>query len=244
MRASDIIDRVPATLYRRSTPARETVAASMRLSARRPAAYAILHGRRRSAVSIRCELDRNLPPVTADRVQLQQVLINLMLNGIEAMKDHRGELHILSIRTKTVDCFVSMSDTSISIQEGDSEQIFEAFFSTKPEGTGIGLSISRRIIEAHGGRLWVTPNAKSGATHSLRCPARTCRARARCRKYSTPQHSSYPPASDWRTCLKSSKRVRLRQAIEQSARALYIRDQDLGESPYDGHQELLASPGP
>ena len=166
MRASDIIDRV-RSLYQRSTPAREIVDLNEII---RETTILLADTAHRNAVSIRCELDRNLPPVTADRVQLQQVLINLMLNGIEAMKDQKGELHILSNTTEDGRLFVSMSDTGVGIQDGDSERIFEAFFSTKPQGTGMGLSISRRIIEAHGGRLWVSPNAKSGATFHVYAP--------------------------------------------------------------------------
>jgi PAS domain S-box-containing protein len=166
MRASDIIDRV-RSLYQRGTPAREAVDLNEII---REMTGRLADTAHRSAVSIRCELDRNLPPVTADRVQLQQVLINLMLNGIEAMKDQRGELYILSNTTEDGRLLVSMSDTGVGIREGDSERIFEAYFSTKPQGIGIGLSISRRIIEAHGGRLWVTPNAKSGATFQFTLP--------------------------------------------------------------------------
>jgi PAS domain S-box-containing protein len=166
MRASTIIDRV-RSLYQRGAPAREVVDLNDII---REMTVLLADTAHRNGVSIRRELDRDLPPATADRVQLQQVLINLMLNGIEAMKDQKGELHILSNTTEDGRLFVSISDTGAGIREGDSERIFEAFFSTKPQGTGVGLSISRRIIEAHGGRLWVTPNAKSGATFVFTLP--------------------------------------------------------------------------
>ena len=108
----------------------------------------------RSAVSIRCELDRSIPPVTADRVQLQQVLINLMLNGIEAMKDQKGELHILSNSTEDGRLLVSMSDTGVGVREGDSERIFEAFFSTKPQEPALACrsaeGSSRRTVAGYG----------------------------------------------------------------------------------------------
>ena len=212
-----------ARSIKRGTPARETVDLNEII---RETTGRLADTAHRSAVSIRCELDRNLPPVTADRVQLQQVLINLMLNGIEAMKDQKGELHILSNTTEDGRLLVSTSDTGVGIREGDSERIFEAFFSTKPQGTGIGLSISRRIIEAHGGRLWVTPNAKSGATFQFTLPC-------------TNGPSEASVVRSIRDCLKSSRRVRLRQAIEQSARALHIGGtKAFGESRIDRRQKL------
>jgi len=166
MRASRIVDRV-RSLYQRGVPAREVVDLNDII---REMTVLLADTAHRSGVSIRHELDRDLPPATVDRVQLQQVLINLMLNGIEAMKDQKGELHILSNTTEDGRLFVSISDTGAGIREGDSERIFEAFFSTKPEGTGVGLSISRRIIEAHGGRLWVTRDANPGATFQFTLP--------------------------------------------------------------------------
>jgi signal transduction histidine kinase len=96
--------------------------------------------------------------------------MNLMLNGIEAMKDRKGELHIVSNRTADGRLFVAISDNGVGLGEGDCERIFDAFFSTKPQGTGMGLSISRRIIEAHGGRLWASANARAGATFQFTLP--------------------------------------------------------------------------
>jgi PAS domain S-box-containing protein len=166
MRASDIIDRV-RSLYQRGTSVREVIDLNDIMQEMTVLLADTAH---RNAVSIRRELDRNLPLVTGDRVQLQQVLINLMLNGIESMKDQKGELHLFSNTTEDGRLLVSISDTGAGIREGDSERIFEAFFTTKPEGTGMGLSISRRIIEAHGGRLWVTSNATTGATFQFTLP--------------------------------------------------------------------------
>ncbi len=125
----------------------------------------------RSSISIRTELDPGLPPITADRVQLQQVLMNLMLNGIEAMKDAGGELTVRSKRTEDGQVLISVSDSGIGFSIGEIEHIFEAFFTTKPQGTGMGLSISRRIIETHGGRLWAASNSGRGATFQLTLPS-------------------------------------------------------------------------
>jgi signal transduction histidine kinase len=116
----------------------------------------------RCSVVMRTELAAELPSVRADRVQLQQVLMNLMLNGVEAMAETGGEL---TIRTQREDgqVLVSVSDTGVGIPAEKLEQIFNSFFTTKAEGTGMGLSISRTIIEAHGGRLWATNNNGRGA---------------------------------------------------------------------------------
>jgi signal transduction histidine kinase len=106
----------------------------------------------------------------ADRVQLQQVLMNLMLNGIEAMKDMGGELTVTSKRTDDGQSLISVSDLGIGLPIEESERIFEAFFTTKPEGTGMGLSISRTIVESHGGRLWASANKERGATFHFSLP--------------------------------------------------------------------------
>ncbi len=102
----------------------------------------------------------------ADRVQLQQVLMNLMLNGIEAMKDMGtgGELTIKSQQDDNRQLLISVSDTGVGLPPEQAEQIFRAFFTTKENGTGMGLPISRSIIESHGGRLWATGALGNGAT--------------------------------------------------------------------------------
>jgi C4-dicarboxylate-specific signal transduction histidine kinase len=112
------------------------------------------------------DLATDVPPVMADRVQLQQVLMNLILNGIEAMKDADGtrELAIKSRRTETDQVLVSVDDTGVGLPPEQMEQIFNAFFTTKPHGTGMGLRISRSIIESHGGRLWAADNSPRGAS--------------------------------------------------------------------------------
>jgi PAS domain S-box-containing protein len=168
MRAADIIDRI-RSLYKRGTPERGSVDLNEIV---REMSVLLGDTANRNSVSIRAELDLELPAATADRVQLQQVLMNLMLNGIEAMKDMGGELTVKSRRTEDDQLTVSVSDSGIGLPVDNAERIFEAFFTTKPQGTGMGLSISRRIIEAHGGRLWATPNNVRGAILQFTLPSR------------------------------------------------------------------------
>lgn len=167
MRAAGIIDRV-RSLYHRGTHEREIVDLNEII---REMTTLLADTAHRGAVSVHTELDPTLPPATADRVQLQQVLLNLMLNGIEAMKGRKGELHIVSSRTEGGHVSVATSDTGVGLRDGEAERIFDAFFSTKPQGTGMGLSISRRIVEAHGGRLWASANRQGGATFQFTLPS-------------------------------------------------------------------------
>jgi signal transduction histidine kinase/CheY-like chemotaxis protein len=166
-RAGGIIDRV-SSLYRRGTPERELVDLNEIV---REMSVLLGDTANRNAVSIRTDLDPELPPTTADRVQLQQVLMNLMLNGIEAMQDTCGELTVASKSTEDGQLLISVSDTGIGLSIDEAERIFEAFFTTKPRGTGMGLSISRRIIASHGGHLWASPNTGRGATFQFALPA-------------------------------------------------------------------------
>jgi signal transduction histidine kinase len=122
----------------------------------------------RHSVTIHTEL-ASLPKMLADRVQLQQVLMNLMLNGIEAMKDAGGELVVAST-TEDGQLLISVSDSGPGFPAEDNERIFEAFFTTKPQGTGMGLSISRTIVESHSGRLWACANNGRGATFHFSLP--------------------------------------------------------------------------
>jgi signal transduction histidine kinase len=123
-------------------------------------------------VSIRTELAENLPLIAGDRVQLKQVLMNLMINGIEAMNDGDGtqELTIVSQRAENGEISVSVSDTGVGLPPLPVNQIFNAFFTTKPRSVGIGLSISRSIIEGHGGHLWASNNSSRGANFYLTLP--------------------------------------------------------------------------
>ena len=117
------------------------------------------------AVVVRTELAADLPQVMGDRVQLQQVLMNLMMNSIDAMKDVDGtrELSIQSQRGENGQVLISVSDTGVGLPSQQAHKIFDAFFTTKTEGTGMGLRISRSIVESHGGRLWFADNPPRGA---------------------------------------------------------------------------------
>jgi signal transduction histidine kinase len=123
--------------------------------------------------SVRTELAVDLPEVMGDRVQLQQVLMNLMMNGIDAMKDVdvTRELTIRSQRGENGEVLVSVSDTGVGLPSQHEDKIFNAFFTTKTHGTGVGLRISRSIVESHGGRLWAADNPTRGATFQFSLPA-------------------------------------------------------------------------
>jgi signal transduction histidine kinase len=123
--------------------------------------------------SVRLELASELPLVLADRIQLQQVIINLVMNGMEAMAsvtDRPRELKILS-RCDTDQVLIAVQDSGVGIDPGDVDRLFNAFFTTKPSGMGMGLSICRSIIEAHGGKLWASRNVGAGATFQFTLPA-------------------------------------------------------------------------
>ena len=124
-------------------------------------------------ISVRTELAADLPQIVGDRVQLQQVAMNLIVNSIEAMKEVDGirELVIKSQQAENEQVLVSVSDTGIGLPPQLAEQIFDPFFTTKPHGTGMGLRISRSIIESHGGHLWATGSPDCGATFHLNLPA-------------------------------------------------------------------------
>jgi PAS domain S-box-containing protein len=126
------------------------------------------------SISFRTELAPELPRFMADRVQLQQVLMNLMLNGIEAMKDVDGNraLTIKSQQAEDDHVLISVSDTGAGLPAQFADQIFNAFFTTKDQGTGMGLSISRSIVEAHGGRLWADNNSPRGASFYVNLPTK------------------------------------------------------------------------
>jgi signal transduction histidine kinase len=131
----------------------------------------------RNSVAVRLELTDELPKVMADPVQLQQVFINLVLNAIEAMKDGGGELTIESQLTDS-EVVVSVGDTGIGLPAENLERIFDPFFTTKSQGTGMGLALTRSIVESHGGRVWAAANAGPGATFRFALPAQSERKRA------------------------------------------------------------------
>jgi PAS domain S-box-containing protein len=165
-RGAEVIERV-RSLYRRDTSERESLDLNEVI---REMIILLRDNVDRNSISIRTELDSGLPLITADRIQLQQVLMNLILNGIEAMKDAKGELTITSKRTVDAQLLVSVSDSGIGLPEGEVDRIFDAFFTTKAQGTGMGLSISRRIVESHGGCLRAYANPGRGATFQFTLP--------------------------------------------------------------------------
>jgi signal transduction histidine kinase len=125
------------------------------------------------AILIRTDLAANLPPVMGDRVQLHQVLMNLMMNSIDAMKDVNGtrELTIQSRRGERGEVLISVSDTGMGLPPQHTDMIFNAFFTTKAHGTGMGLRISRSIVESHGGRMWAADNSPRGALFYFTLPS-------------------------------------------------------------------------
>jgi signal transduction histidine kinase len=125
-------------------------------------------------ISFRTELAADLPKVMGDRVQLQQVVMNLIVNSMDAMKDsdEKGEIVIKTQRTENERLLVTVIDTGIGLPPNQEDQIFNAFFTTKPHGLGMGLRISRTIVESHGGRLWAVGNHPRGATFCFTIPSK------------------------------------------------------------------------
>ena len=151
-RAAEIIDHV-RSLFKKSFPQREAVDVNELI---REISLLLKNDIRRNSVTVRLELAENLPEIAGDRVQLEQVLMNLMLNAIEAMHDAKGDLTITSQSTDDGHLSISVSDTGVGIPADKIDHIFDTFFTTKPQGTGMGLAISRSIVESHDGRLWAT----------------------------------------------------------------------------------------
>jgi signal transduction histidine kinase len=168
-RAADVINRL-RSFYKKGTPPEpgivdlKDIIREMTALLRKEAV--------RHSIKIHSELDEDMPNVLADRVQLQQVFMNLMLNAIEAMKDTGGKLTISSRRTPESQIMVSIEDTGVGLPAENTERIFDAFHTTKPQGTGMGLAITRSIVEAHGGRVWATANSGAGATFHFTLPAK------------------------------------------------------------------------
>jgi PAS domain S-box-containing protein len=167
-RASEVITRLRALFSKKTTTTgsidlneavREVVALSM-------------SELQRQGVTVRLELFPDLPPVKGDRVQLQQVILNLLLNASDAMGtvvDRPRDLVIVTA-SDGADVHLSVSDSGIGFDGGNPEKLFDAFYTTKSDGMGIGLSVSRSIMERHGGRLWATPNDGPGATFWFSIP--------------------------------------------------------------------------
>ena len=167
-RAAEIISHI-RLLFKKATPQRELVDLNEVIREM----IVLLHSEvTRCSISVRTELAGDLPQVTGDRVQLQQVMMNLITNSIAAMKDVDGrrELAIKSRRAEDGHIAVCISDTGVGLPPQQADQIFNAFFTTKSHGTGMGLSISRSIIESHRGRLWAVDNSPRGASFHLILP--------------------------------------------------------------------------
>jgi C4-dicarboxylate-specific signal transduction histidine kinase len=133
----------------------------------------VAHEAQRKQVNVTAELGKGLPRVTADRIQLQQVLLNLMMNGMEAMVDIEGRQPLLTVKTKRFEdgVLTVVSDCGVGLDPDKTDQVFKPFHTTKSGGMGMGLAISRSIIEAHGGKLWAEPNRHAGASFKFRLPA-------------------------------------------------------------------------
>jgi PAS domain S-box-containing protein len=164
-RAAEIIDRI-RSFYKKSPPQRELVDVNGIVEEM----LTLLKGEaNRYLVAMRTELAADLPKIMADRVQLQQVFMNLMLNAMEAMKDSGGELTVKS-ELQDGRLQFSVSDTGVGLPMEKKDQMFSAFFTTKPQGSGMGLAITRSIVESHGGQLWASGNSGGGATFNFTLP--------------------------------------------------------------------------
>jgi len=169
-RAAEIISRI-RLLFKKSTPERESVDVNEVIREM----IVLLGGEAtRYSISVRTELAADLPQIMGDRVQLQQVLMNLIMNSIDAMKDVNGtrELAIKSQREENEQLLVSVSDTGVGLPPQQADEIFNAFFTTKLNGTGMGLRISRSIVESHGGHLCAANNSSRGASFHFTLPTK------------------------------------------------------------------------
>jgi PAS domain S-box-containing protein len=169
-RASEVIRHTRA-MFTKDTPERTTVQVNELI---REVGALLQAGASRNQVELQTELAIDLPPAMGDRVQLKQVIVNLALNGIEAMVaviDRPRRLVIRSERQNLEELLVAVRDSGVGIDPKAFKRIFDAFFTTKPQGMGMGLCICRSIVEAHGGRLWASANSDYGATFQFTLPA-------------------------------------------------------------------------
>jgi signal transduction histidine kinase len=168
-RASDVIARIRAILKKS-----DAVARSLDVNEIIQGIVALTQGEaERRGAALKTELAAGLPSVMGDRVQLQQVLLNLVINALDAMNNVAGRPRVIRIRTSVPDArsiLVAVEDSGAGLDPGQAGRLFEAFYTTKPEGLGMGLSISRSIVESHGGKLWATPNEGPGATFQFSLP--------------------------------------------------------------------------
>ena len=173
-RAAEVITRLRALFGKKGAPAE-----CVNLNEAAQEVLALAAGElRRHRVAVRTQLAKNLPTVTGDRVQLQQVILNLILNALDAMSGIRLRPRRLLLKTQVNAADgvrVLVKDAGIGLEPGDLERFFEAFYTTKDDGMGVGLSVSRSIIESHGGQIWGRPNEGAGATFCFSIPV-TARA--------------------------------------------------------------------
>lgn len=170
MMASEVVARNRA-LFQRSASERQRLDVNEVI---RETTDLLRHEAMRHGVCVQTDLAADLPPVAADRVQLQQVLVNLVMNGLEAIKataDQSGELHIRSRRENSKEVLITVQDSGVGLDAELVEKVFSPFFTTKSHGLGLGLTISRSIVESHGGRLWAVPSTSGGATFQFTLPA-------------------------------------------------------------------------
>ena len=168
-RAAGIISRIRA-LVKRAPPARSMLDINETILDVIALAQVQLQ---KNPIDVRTDLASDLPQVPADRVQLQQVILNLLVNAVEAMRETNGRSRELVVASGTMDqnkAFVEVRDSGPGLDPANADQLFNAFYTTKPEGMGMGLSISRLIVEGHGGRLWGTSNAPHGAVFRFTLP--------------------------------------------------------------------------
>jgi C4-dicarboxylate-specific signal transduction histidine kinase len=169
-RAAEIIDRI-RLLFKKSTPQRELVDLNEVI---REMIVLLRNQATRYSIIVRTDLAGDIPQIMGDRVQLQQVLMNLIMNSIDAMKEAEG-MRSLAIKSQRADheqVMLSVSDSGVGLPPDQADQIFNAFFTTKLEGSGMGLRISRSIVESHGGRLWAADNAPRGASFHFTLPTK------------------------------------------------------------------------
>jgi C4-dicarboxylate-specific signal transduction histidine kinase len=169
-RAAEIIDRI-RLLFKKGTPQRELVDVNEVI---REMIVLLSNQATRYSIFVRTDLAADIPRIMGDRVQLQQVLMNLIVNSIDAMKEADGtrNLVIKSQRAENEQVILSVIDTGVGLPRQQADQIFNAFFTTKVQGTGMGLRISRSIVESHGGRLWAADNSPRGASFHFTLPTK------------------------------------------------------------------------
>jgi PAS domain S-box-containing protein len=165
-RAADIIDRV-RSLYQKGSSELDAVDVNEII---REMVVMLQNEANRHSVAINTDLAAGLPRVMADRVQLQQALMNLMLNGFEAMQETGGELSVKSQLGGDGQLLISVADMGVGLPADNANKIFDAFFTTKSQGTGLGLAITRSIVKSHGGQIWATANSGRGATFHFTLP--------------------------------------------------------------------------